>query len=94
MIRTTERAVRNALLAVFVVGIRRRDPGTVANAGLALAGTYLPAFVERRYAVAFRPWQRVYAETAMLTHAAGMLGPYEETWWWDHFNPHPLGDPP
>ena len=20
----------------------------------------------------------------MLTHAVGMLGPYEDTWWWDH----------
>jgi hypothetical protein len=84
MTRTTERVVRNSLLAVFVVGLRRRDPGTVVNAALALAGTYLPGFVERRYNVAFRPWQRVYTETAMLTHAVGMLGPYEETWWWDH----------
>jgi hypothetical protein len=56
----------------------------VANAGLALLGTYLPGWLERRLGVAFAPWQRVYVEAAMLTHATGMLGPYEDVWWWDH----------
>lgn len=82
--RVAEFAVRNLLLGVLVEGLRRRSPGAVVNAVLALAGTYLPALVERRYAVTFRPWQRVYTAIAMLTHAAGMLGPYEDVWWWDH----------
>lgn len=82
--RAFERGVRYALLGVFVVGLRRRSPGAVVNAALSLAATYLPRIVERRYEVAFRPWQRAYAEAAMLTHAVGMLGPYENTRWWDH----------
>jgi hypothetical protein len=81
---TTERGIRAAIVAVFVVGIRRRNPGAVANAVIALAGTYLPDVVERRYSVEFHPWQRVYSQTAMLTHAIGMLGPYDDVWWWDH----------
>lgn len=83
-VRTTERAIRLGIVAVFVVGVRRRDPGAVVNALLALAGSYLPDAVERRYAVAFRPWQRVYTEAVMLTHSVGMLGPYDDVWWWDH----------
>ena len=54
------------------------------NAVLAFVATYLPGAVERRYDVGFRPWQRTYAQSAMLTHAIGMLGPYDDTWWWDH----------
>ncbi|WP_245902787.1 hypothetical protein [Salinigranum rubrum] len=82
--RATERVIRAGIVAVLVVGVRRRDPGAVVNAVLALAGSYLPNAIERRYPVRFHPWQRVYTETAMLTHAVGMLGPYDDVWWWDH----------
>ncbi|MFC7157518.1 hypothetical protein ACFQPA_18990 [Halomarina halobia] len=82
--REAERGIRYGLLAVFVVGLRRRNAGAVVNAVLALAAAYLPDVLEREYDVEFRPWQRVYAETAMLTHAVGMLGPYDDVWWWDH----------
>ncbi|QLG28134.1 hypothetical protein HUG10_11495 [Halorarum halophilum] len=82
--QVAERGIRFALLGVFLVGLRRRSPGAVVNAVLALAATYLPGVLERRYDVAFRPWQRAYADAAMLTHAVGMLGPYEDVWWWDH----------
>ena len=82
--RATERGIRGSIVAVFVAGYRRANAGAIANAGLGLLGAYLPGFVERRYDVRFRPWQRVYTEIAMLAHAVGMLGPYDETWWWDH----------
>lgn len=84
MATSAEIGIRKAILAVFIVGLRRRSPGAVVNALVALVGTYLPGFVERRYGVAFEPWQRVYIGTAMGTHAVGMLGPYDEVWWWDH----------
>jgi hypothetical protein len=82
--RWFERLIRAGILAVFVEGIRRRNPGAVVNAVLAFAATYLPNVFERLYAVEFRPWQRAYAQTAMLTHSVGMLGPYDDVWWWDH----------
>ena len=84
MSEQAERGIRYGILAVLVVGVRRRDPGAAVNALIAFAATYLPGAVERRYDVTFRPWQRVYTESAMLTHAVGMLGPYDDTWWWDH----------
>lgn len=79
-----ERGIRYGILAVFVVGLRQRNVGAIANAVCALAGTYLPGAIEDRYDVEFQPWQRVYADSAMLTHAVGMLGPYDDTDWWDH----------
>ncbi|ADB63163.1 hypothetical protein Htur_4349 (plasmid) [Haloterrigena turkmenica DSM 5511] len=78
------RGTRYALLTVFFVGLRRRNPGAVVNAVAAAAGTYLPDFIARAYGVELEPWQRAYVNTAMLTHAVGMLGPYDEVWWWDH----------
>lgn len=81
---TIVRATRSALVLVFAVGLRRRNPGAVVNAVVALVGSFLPDLIERRYGIEFRPWQRVYAVTAMLTHAVGMLGPYDDVGWWDH----------
>jgi hypothetical protein len=82
--RDAERGIQYAILAVFVVGIRQRNPGAVVNAAVAFAATHLPDHLEAVYDVRLRPWQRLYAQTGMLTHAVGMLGPYEDTWWWDH----------
>jgi len=84
VVRTLERGIRIGLVAVFGEGLRQRDPGAVVNGVVALGATSLLDFAESRYDVTFRPWQRVYAGIAMLAHAVGMLGPYDETWWWDH----------
>jgi hypothetical protein len=54
------------------------------NALVTFTATYLPGVVEWRYGVSFRPWQRLYLNVGMLAHAVGMLGPYDDTWWWDH----------
>ncbi|MBX0298230.1 hypothetical protein [Halomicroarcula nitratireducens] len=77
-------SLRCAIVAVFVVGFRQRNPGAVVNAVFAYLGTYVPAVVERTSAIEFRPWQRLYVATAMLLHAIGMLGPYDDIRWWDH----------
>ena len=82
--RAVERGIRYAHLAVFVVGLRRRNFGAVVNAILSVSVTYLPPVAERRYGVELRPWQRVYVDVAVLAHAVGMLGPYDDVWWWDH----------
>lgn len=85
--RTAERGIRCGILTVFVVDVRRRNPGAVVNAVLALAVASFPAIIERRYDIEFRPWQRAYTTTAMLAHAVGMLGLYDDRdwwWWWDH----------
>lgn len=80
----TADGLRWAIVAVFVVGLRQRNPGAVVNAVFAYLGTYVPAVVERGSGIEFRPWQRLYVATAMLLHAIGMLGPYDDIRWWDH----------
>lgn len=82
--RTVERCIKGATFAVFVEGLRQRNTNAIVNAVLMFAATYLPGIAERLYDVKFRPWQRVYTEFAMLAHAVGFLGPYDDTWWWDH----------
>jgi hypothetical protein len=82
--REAERGVRYGILAVLVVGVRRRDVAAVANAAVAFVATYVPGFIERHYDAEFHPWQRLYTLLAMLTHSIGMLGPYDDVWWWDH----------
>ena len=82
--RTAERSIKGATLAVFIEGLRHRNSTAIVNAVLMLTATYLPGIAERLYDVRFRPWQRVYTELAMLAHAVGFLGPYNDTWWWDH----------
>ncbi|KZN23444.1 hypothetical protein A4G99_14565 [Haladaptatus sp. R4] len=84
MAREAERGIRYAILAVFVVGLRRRNPGAAVNALVAFVATYLPDAIDHKYDVGFGPWQRVYSDAAMLTHTVGMLGPYDDVWWWDH----------
>ncbi|ACV49490.1 hypothetical protein [Halomicrobium mukohataei] len=82
--REIERTIRYGLVAVFVLGLRRRDPGTVVNAAVGVIGTYLTEFVERTCGVKLQPWHHLYVDTAMITHAVGMLGPYDDIQWWDH----------
>lgn len=84
MATQARRGIRFGLLAVLLVGARRRHLGAVVNATLALLATHLPGHLERHYDVELQPWQRLYVDTAMLTHATGMLGPYDDVWWWDH----------
>ncbi|MCL7418012.1 MAG: hypothetical protein M8354_09260 [Halalkalicoccus sp.] len=79
-----ERGVTYGIVSVLVVGIRRRDPGAIVNATLALVAASLPGVIEHRHEVEVRPWQRVYVTLAMFLHAVGMLGPYDDVWWWDH----------
>lgn len=83
-VEDVDRPSRLILLAVFLVGIRDRNPGAIVNAVLAFVGTYLPAVAERVADVEFRPWQRAYVDLAMVTHAVGMLGLYDDVPWWDH----------
>ncbi|WP_135824266.1 hypothetical protein [Halorussus ruber] len=84
VLRAVERVVRYGIVAVFGEGFRKRNPGAIVNAVFAFAATYVPDVLERHCDVEFRPWQRLYAAVAMLAHAVGMLGPYDDTWWWDH----------
>ncbi|SFC51398.1 hypothetical protein SAMN05444422_109171 [Halobiforma haloterrestris] len=78
------RLLHAGIVAALVAGIRRRDPSVIVNGALSLTFGSLPRYLERRYDVHFRPWQREWISTAALVHTLGMLGPYDRVWWWDH----------
>lgn len=82
--RLPGRLPRLGICTVLLVGYDRRNPGATVNAAVALAMTFVPGVLERRYGVVFRPWQRLWVSTAMFLHSLGMLGPYDRVWWWDH----------
>jgi hypothetical protein len=79
-----ERPFQAALVVVGAVGLRQRSPSTVVNAVAAFVGTLIPGTAGRWYGLVIRPWHRAYVGIAMLAHAVGMLGLYEECRWWDH----------
>lgn len=82
--RAADRTLRLGLLAVAVAGVRRRDPGAVVNALVGLVATFLPDVLEHRTVLSFQPRHRVWVTGSVFLHAVGMLGPYDDTWWWDH----------
>ncbi|EMA42053.1 hypothetical protein [Halococcus hamelinensis] len=82
--QAAERGLQAGIFVVFVVGLRQRNPGAVVNAACALLVTHLSPCIERRYDIEFKEWQRLYVNTGMLAHAVGMLGPYDDVWWWDN----------
>lgn len=86
VVRTALRGIRGGIAGVFAAGVRRGNPGAVVNGAVSFVLSYLPHLVERSYDVEFRLWQRTYLSSAMLAHAVGMLGLYDEEgpWWWDH----------
>ena len=78
------RLLRVGIVAALLAGVRQRDPSVIVNAAVSLAFALIPRYLERRYGVRFRPWQRLWISTAALVHTLGMLGPYDRIWWWDH----------
>ena len=77
------------LLVVLTVAVSRRDGAAVVNAlvSLAVVPVALVAAAGFQSPIAgplIAPALPVWAAVASLLHAAGMLGPYESIWWWDH----------
>lgn len=84
LLRRCNRVLQVAIVGTLMEGVRRRDPGVTTNglAGLLFAVT--PRYLESRYDVSLRPWQRLWISTSSLVHILGMLGPYDRISWWDH----------
>ncbi|WP_435102870.1 hypothetical protein [Halarchaeum sp. P4] len=77
-------ALRIAVLGVVAAGVRQRNPGAVVNGLVAFVATFLPTALRRAFGFSFGPGHRVWLSGSMLLHATGMLGPYDDVWWWDH----------
>lgn len=82
--RVVNRLLQAGIVAGIAAGIRRRDPSVIVNGLLSLVFASLPRSVERWTDIRFRPWQRGWISMAGLVHTLGMLGPYDDVWWWDN----------
>ncbi|WP_188883902.1 hypothetical protein [Halarchaeum grantii] len=76
--------LRVAILGVVATGVRQHNPGAVANGLVAFVATFLPRALRCALGFRFGPRHRVWLSGSMLLHATGMLGPYDDVWWWDH----------
>ncbi|SEW29390.1 hypothetical protein [Halobacterium jilantaiense] len=91
--RQAARGMQLSLVGFLFVGVYEGDPGIVANAGLGLAVTYLPAVLERDYGIPMDAGLTLWITSAVFLHALGIVGlPGSETNfyapggipWWDH----------
>lgn len=71
------RAMELVLVGVFVLGVVRGSVGTMVNALVALAITFLPAILERDYDIPMDAGLTLWITSAVFLHAVGTLGPYQ-----------------
>lgn len=82
--------LQGGIVAIVVVAQRRGNVPAVVNALLSLAASVLPwtAAIAMRFAVGARvtvdPVLPLWIAVAGVLHSYGMLGPYDEVWWWDN----------
>ena len=81
---TATRVMQAVIVLIFGLGLFARNLSVVVNAALAFAVTVLPAIVERDWEIRLEPRLTLWLSLAVLLHAAGMLGPYNDVSWWDH----------
>lgn len=79
------------LVGMFFIGIERRDPGVIVNAGVGLAVAQLPPLLERDHEIPMDPALTLWITGAVFLHALGTVGIpgsglsfYRSVWWYDH----------
>ncbi|WP_049920157.1 hypothetical protein [Halobiforma nitratireducens] len=82
--RQASRAMQVVLAVVLVWGLSVRDLPTIANAGVALAITFVPAILEREYDLPMDAGLVLWITTAVFLHALGSAGLYDAIDPWDH----------
>lgn len=76
-LRQLSRAMQVVLGTLFVWGVLRLDVPTIANAGVALAITFLPALLERDYSLPLEPGLVFWITIAVFLHSLGSAGLYD-----------------
>lgn len=76
-------ALQLALGGLLVYGLVVRDVTTIANASIALAVSFLPAFLERNYRLPIEPELVIWLTVAAFLHTLGSAGLYDLLEQWD-----------
>ncbi|MEF8780693.1 MAG: hypothetical protein V5A46_08450 [Haloferacaceae archaeon] len=82
--------LQGGIAAVLLTALRRRNAAAATNAFVSLSLSVLPLFLE--YGSPFLLSGRLIVPPALpfwiagagFLHSVGMLGPYNDVWWWDH----------
>ncbi|WP_233560590.1 hypothetical protein [Halobellus sp. Atlit-38R] len=82
--RQAASGMRMSVAIILGYGIATRNLSVIINAVVALAVTYLPALLERDWDVRLSPELTFVVTLAVSLHTLGMVGLYEEVWWYDH----------
>ncbi len=78
------RFLQLVIAAIAFVGLATLNAGVLVNGVFALAVTFLPGVLKRDYHLSLSPTLTLWITVAVFLHVLGMLGLYEEFWWWDH----------
>lgn len=89
--RRSTRAMQILLVGMFFIGLERRDPGVIVNAGVAILVTEIPPILERDYEIPMDAGLTLWITSAVFVHALGTVGVpggqlsfYQSLGWWDH----------
>ena len=78
------RFLQLVIASIAFVGLATLNAGVLVNGVFALAVTFLPGVLKRDYRLSLSPVLTLWITVAVFLHVLGMLGLYEEFWWWDH----------
>lgn len=78
------RALQVGLVALMGYGVVSGRLDVAVNATGSLAVTFLPVFLRREAGVRMDVGLVLWLTVATSSHAAGILGPYHDVWWYDH----------
>jgi len=82
--RGLARVLQGGLVAILVLGVIGGNLSVAVNALLALLVTVLPAALRRDLGIRLDTGLTLFITAAVFLHAVGMLGLYDDVWWWDH----------
>lgn len=78
------------IAVIFYVAVRERNAPAVINAGMSFLLVFIPILVDilaywySGVRVGLTPELPLWVAVVGLLHSYGMLGPYDEIFWWDH----------
>ncbi|MFC7045798.1 hypothetical protein ACFQH6_10605 [Halobacteriaceae archaeon GCM10025711] len=82
--RRLNRVLQAGIVVILGYGAATGNASIVVNGAFGLAITFLPALIQRDYRLSVHPGLTLWITAAVLLHAVGFLGPYNDVWWWDH----------
>lgn len=90
LVSTAVILLQAGIVVTLVAALRRQNTAAAINAFVSLLASALPLALEVAYphlfarAVVVPPELPLWIAAAGFLHSVGMMGPYNDVWWWDH----------